>query len=86
MTRRTDFSPGPGWVHLAGSVWERCGVRVHLNGLARLPDGSLVFEKAPWDTYTQVARLIRINGGSRKRGLLAWGRMLVDSLENKRGA
>ena len=33
------IKPGPGWKHLAGSVWEhRSGARVHTGGVIRLPD------------------------------------------------
>jgi hypothetical protein len=74
---RKSFSPGPGWQHMAGAVWERGPVRVHMGGIVRLQDGTIISEKAVHHRYQQVALLVRINGGNRKRGLLAWARLLA---------
>ena len=73
---RRSFTPGPGWRHLAGPVWERDGVRVHMGGLVYLPNGDWLSERSLGNDFQQVGLLIRINGGNRKRGLLAWGRLL----------
>jgi hypothetical protein len=62
---------------MAGAVWERGPVRVHMGGIVRLKDGAIISEKAVHHNYQQVALLIRINGGNRKRGLLAWARLLA---------
>jgi hypothetical protein len=47
-----------------------------MNGVVRMPSGDWLSEKALWPEYQQVALLVKINGGNRKRGLLAWGRLL----------
>lgn len=75
---RKSLTPGHGWRHLAGAVWERGNTRVHMNGMVRMPTGNWLSEKALWPQYQQVAWLVRINGGNRKRGLLAWGRLLTN--------
>jgi hypothetical protein len=67
------YRPGPGWRHLAGSVYEhKSGVRIHLLGTVRLPGG--IYRAA--DAYPDYRRTIRINGGNRKRGLMAWARRM----------
>lgn len=65
------YRPGPGWRHLAGSVYEyKTGVRIHLLGAVRL---------SRWGFFSanrEARRMIRINGGNRKRGLMAWARRM----------
>jgi len=74
---RVVIRPGDGWKYLAGSVWEHTkGTRVHLMGLIRLPDMSFVsLDKYP--ECIEGHRLIKINGGNRKRGLMAWANTLT---------
>lgn len=65
------LKPGPGWHHIAGAVYEnRDGLRIHLLGLARLPDGRVL--DANGSEFFRAERFIQINGGNRKRGLMAW--------------
>jgi hypothetical protein len=72
---RQQLKPGNGWRHLAGPVWEHTnGSRVHVMGLVKLPDGSFLSANV-YPQCNEAARLIRINGGNRKRGLMAWARI-----------
>jgi hypothetical protein len=65
--------PGIGWKHVAGSVWDHLptGIRLHLLGMARLPDGRFVSANE-WPTLMDSGEHIRIAGGNRKRGLMTW--------------
>ncbi len=66
--RRFANRPGIGWKHLAGSVWEHStGLRIHLLGLARLPDGRSVSWKSN-DEYDAK----RQQGYNTKRALMVW--------------
>ena len=73
LVRRFARRPGPGWKHMAGSVWEHTsGLRIHLLGMARLPDGQSV----PWcfdDEYDAK----RQQGYNVKRALMVWGLSLL---------
>jgi hypothetical protein len=44
---------------------------VHIGGVARLPNGEFLLANK-WPESKEVDRIIRINGGNRRRGLLAW--------------
>ena len=72
------YKPGHGWHHLSGPVWEHVGgARIHLIGLIRLPDMSFItLNKYPecMDGY----KMININGGNRKRGLMSWVKYLIE--------
>jgi hypothetical protein len=69
---KEKYKPGPGWKYLAGAVWENeAGTRVHMLGMCRIL-GSFI--PAQGNEYLEAARLIRINGGNRRRGLMAWAR------------
>lgn len=46
-------------------------------GLAKLPDGKLIDDHSAFE-YQRVAKAVRINGGNRKRGLMAWAASLVE--------
>lgn len=73
MVRRFPRRPGNGWKHMAGSVWEHAsGLRIHLLGLARLPDG----KSLPWkweDEYDAK----RQQGYNTKRALMVWALTLI---------
>ena len=63
--------PGLGWSHLGGAVYgHTSGVRVHLSGMIRTINGK------HYSLNSCVGglgwHLIAINGGNRKRGLMAW--------------
>lgn len=72
--------PGPGWKYLAGGVYEHVsGVRITLLGGLRLTAPSYRYISAnDWPEIAELARLIKINGGNRKRGLMAWARKFID--------
>jgi hypothetical protein len=63
---------GPGWRHIAGPVYEhRNGTRVHVGGFVKLPNGDFLSD-SKWPESKDAARMIRINGGNLRRGLMAW--------------
>lgn len=67
------YRPGEGWVHLGGAVYEHTtGVRVHVGGLMRTPTGDTVVGTL-WPESRRMDRCIRMNGGNRRRGVMAWG-------------
>lgn len=74
---RFVMRPGAGWKYLAGSVWEHTnGSRVHLMGLVRLPNKTFVsLNKYP--ECINGNKMIKINGGNKKRGLMAWANTLT---------
>ena len=65
--------PGSGWKLIGGSVWEHpTGLRIHLLGMARLPDGTSL----PWkweDEYDAK----RQQGYNVKRALMVWAMSLL---------
>lgn len=70
--------PGSGWTHLAGSVWEHTsGARIHTLGIVRMPDKTYhSLHRAVGDNLGR--RLVQINGGNIKRGLMAWAVNLLN--------
>lgn len=67
---KRKYRPGPGWKHLGGAVWEdRRGVRIHIMGMIRLPDKTLV-----GFTSTDLWTAMKITGGNRKRALMIMAR------------
>lgn len=76
------MKPGRGWKHLSGPVWEHeNGTRIHIGGLVRLPDRTyLSLNKHP--EGSEGWRKITINGGNRKRGLMAWAVSLTSNSDN----
>ena len=74
---RLVMRPGTGWEHLAGPVWEHTTkTRIHLGGLIRLPDKTF-FSLNRYPECMDGFKFIKINGGNRKRGLMAWARNLA---------
>lgn len=70
------YKPGKGWVRLNDSVCKHeDGQRIHVAGIIRLSDGTIVSANT-WPESEHVNRFVRINGGNRKRGLMAWARSL----------
>ena len=64
--------PGLGWEHVGGAVWDHAtGVRIHTSGMCRLPSGEYVVG-TEWPTIQRLGRMVRINGGNRRRGVMAW--------------
>ena len=73
---RRVMRPGNGWRHLAGTVYERNdGLRVHLGGLIRFPDGQYLSGNT-WPESREMHLAIRING-NRKRGIMAWANSVL---------
>lgn len=78
------ISPGPGWVWVAGPVWDHeSGMRLHLYGLLILPDGTRCWADRWVDSYI-ADRYVRIAGGNRKRGLMAWARRRLAEFEHQK--
>jgi hypothetical protein len=76
---RPVMRPGNGWKHIGGAVWEHTSkIRIHLLGMIRLPSGEFV-SAATYPNWEAVHRMIRINGGNRKRGLMVWALSYADS-------
>jgi hypothetical protein len=74
---RLVMRPGAGWKHLAGPVWEHPnGARIHTMGMIQLPDKTHL-SLNNWRESEFGWRMVRINGGNRKRGLMAWVMNLV---------
>lgn len=68
----SKYKPGPGWKHMGGVVWEHCsGVRIHVAGLCGMVPGTMIDGKK-WPESKSLDRYIRINGGNRRRGVMAW--------------
>jgi hypothetical protein len=71
--------PGPGWTNCGGPpsdphgpVWDHTsGIRLHVCGMVRLA-GGLIVQGERWPESKELYRFIRINGGNRKRGAMAW--------------
>ena len=74
---KNQYKPGPGWSHLGGAVYAHSNnCRIHVMGLCRLPNGYTVLGSR-WPESREVDRLIAINGGNRRRGVIAWARRLT---------
>lgn len=72
QVERRVIRPGPGWRHLGGAVYEHNGgIRVHMLGFVKLKNGKSL-SASQWPESQDVARMIQINGGNRRRGLMAW--------------
>lgn len=79
-----NYKPGNGWKRLAGAVYERSdGVRVHLMGLVRLSDKTIKTDGLP-SNRLRINFLQKVNGGNRKRALLAWANEL-EQIKNLQG-
>ena len=75
---RVVIRPGRGWSHVAGSVYDhKSGLRLHTLGILRLPGGETVSAN-DWPELLIVGKYVRINGGNRKRGLMAWAMNKLD--------
>lgn len=81
---RRVIRPGRGWRHIAGPVYEHTnGTRVHMLGFVKLQNGEF-FSENKWPECIAAARMIRINSGNRKRGLMAWAMTYNAALTGER--
>jgi len=73
MEERMKYKPGPGWTRIKkGPVWDHeSGVRIHAAGLIRTKGMTNIshYDTGHWD---EIDRFIRINGGNKKRGIMAY--------------
>ena len=77
--------PGSGWTQTAlPVVWDhKSGIRIHWSGpIVRLPDGSM---PSLWADLKRVNCMIEINGGNRKRGIMAYALSLLSQNDNVTG-
>lgn len=75
--KRPAIKPGNGWRRIGAVVYEKRpgGIKLHMQGIVKLIDGSIIHDTSPPHYYI-VAKLIKANGGNRKRGLMAWANTL----------
>ena len=67
-------TPGKGWKRLSCAVWEHTsGIRAHIYGLVRTPAGDVINGRA-FPESIALDWFIALNGGNRRRGVLAWAR------------
>jgi hypothetical protein len=64
-----------GWSHINGPVWDhKNGTRIHVTASSvRLPDGATT---GVYADRARVNRLIKMTGGNRKRGVMAYAELL----------
>ena len=69
----TRRRPGPGWAATpCCAVFEHVsGIRIHIHGMARLPTGEWI-DGGRWPESKSLEHCIRICGGNRRRGVMAW--------------
>lgn len=62
---------GSGWKKITNCIYDHTtGIRLHLSGMARLPNGKFIFiNKSPEFEYFSKAEKIT---GNRKRALMIW--------------
>ena len=76
---KTTLRPGSGWKRVGGAVYTRAdGLRLHLLGFCKAPGASNVYGNSAEAYYLQN-KLIKINGGNRKRGMMAWAATVANN-------
>lgn len=78
---RKVMRPGTGWKRLSGAVYEKNEVRVHMVGTCRLKSGVFVSGNE-WPRSQWFDFFVKINGGNRKRGLMAFGNWLMKKYQD----
>ena len=69
----------PGWKPLGGAVYEHTsGIRAHAYGVCGLSPEPLVFGNQ-WPESQCLDHFVRLCGGNRRRGVLAWAMHLLRS-------
>jgi len=77
-----NFKPGKGWHAIGSGVYEfNGGLRIHLLGQCRLSNGTHISGNCYPDCI-EMSKMIAINGGNRKRGIMTWARTLQESRRN----
>lgn len=77
IVERCAIKPGDGWKDFGGGIYEKSkGVRILISGHCRLPDGTFISgNQEPF--YRDMNKFILMNGGNRKRGVMAWANNLA---------
>ena len=76
------FKPGPGWKFVGSSCWDHpSGVRLHVDGLCRLPTGEIINGRS-WPESMSLRDCLRLVGGSQRRGAMVWALNLVKRLRS----
>ena len=72
MTAIDQYKPGPGWTRPGvAPVWDHpSGIRAHLYGMYQV--GQVWVDGTEWPESLRLNWYIRVNGGNRKRGVMAW--------------
>ena len=66
------YRPGPGWSHAGCACFDHTsGLRVNTYGMCRLPNQRIIVGTT-WPEYRKLDRAIAVNGGNRRRGVMAW--------------
>jgi len=69
---RKRLRPGVGWSHIGGPVYEHdSGVRIHVSGICSFGVPHFINGRA-WPESMELDRFVAINGGNRRRGVMAW--------------
>ena len=65
---KAEYKPGPGWKKLSTAVYEKGAIRIHVSGSLIK---SMILNKTVY-VEPKARIFIKINGGNRKRGLMAY--------------
>ena len=65
---KQKYKPGPGWKKLSSVVYEKGVIRIHVSGSLIK---SMILNKTV-NVEPKARIYIKINGGNRKRGLMAY--------------
>ena len=65
---KKKYKPGPGWKKLNPAVYEKGLFRIHIIGLIK----STALNRFVDDVESKAELYIKVNGGNRKRGLMAY--------------
>jgi len=73
MDQSKRLRPGPGWRSFANQAvfQHESGIRIHVYGLAGVEKDVLLNGKL-WPESRMLDWFIRVNGGNRRRGVMAW--------------
>ena len=67
------YRPGPGWRPAGCPVYDHVsGIRIHAYGMYWPPGSKVSVNGRVYPESLRLHRFIAINGGNRKRGVMAW--------------